>query len=419
MADVVRETSIRRRKPTEDDKPPSSDQPATDEEDISELPYAEHKTRFVAYLCWLTFGWFGLHHWYLGRDDQALLWSTTLGGYLVGWLRDLWRMGDYVAQANFETSFIRIEKIKREATKTPPWLMNSAVIPAICLFAPYFRFILCHTISLYEEDRVEYIQVYLILLGSLGTAYTVYCIGNMPFGNSGSFLNAFIGAFVGEAIEAYFHNAQEASDDDDEDGPKGILHKGFFGVCLSTMVFLYFLKYRTLSAQKKLRKSRNRRGSCKSFVKLQTKVFIFWAIVAVAMHQNFEFEDNNNPGESIRMKDCLKNIYNSPIWAQLGTELYQLYEKYQENPEAFWSSVSDAFDVDGVKKAYRDLELEQDASQEEIKKAARKFQKIYHPDRCKLPADECTEKFQGVQRAYEVLSDRVKNKPSKGRRRQN
>jgi TM2 domain-containing membrane protein YozV len=35
---------------------------------------------FVAYILWLVGGFFGLHHFYLGRDLQAFLWWCLPGG---------------------------------------------------------------------------------------------------------------------------------------------------------------------------------------------------------------------------------------------------------------------------------------------------------------------------------------------------
>ena len=42
----------------------------------------------MTYLLWLTGGWLGLHHFYLGRDKHALVWYCLPGGYFgFGWFR--------------------------------------------------------------------------------------------------------------------------------------------------------------------------------------------------------------------------------------------------------------------------------------------------------------------------------------------
>lgn len=65
------------------------------------------KSTFLAYLLWLFGGVFGLHHFYLGRDIQAFLWWCTLGGYFgFGWLRDMFYIPSYVANANQDPEFV-------------------------------------------------------------------------------------------------------------------------------------------------------------------------------------------------------------------------------------------------------------------------------------------------------------------------
>lgn len=56
----------------------------------------------TVYLYWLFFGWFGLHHFYLRRDRHAFVWFWTCGGFVFGWLFELWRIPDYVRTANVE-----------------------------------------------------------------------------------------------------------------------------------------------------------------------------------------------------------------------------------------------------------------------------------------------------------------------------
>jgi len=61
-----------------------------------------------------------------------------------------------------------------------------------------------------------------------------------------------------------------------------------------------------------------------------------------------------------------------------------------------------------AKEYYELLEVSEDASQEQIKKAYRKKAKKYHPDSNSEEADE--EKFKKINKAYDVLSDEEKRK---------
>lgn len=66
------------------------------------------KSVFLTYLLWLLGGFFGLHHFYLGRDMQGFLWWCTLGGYMgCGWLRDIFHIREYVADANRDQEYMK------------------------------------------------------------------------------------------------------------------------------------------------------------------------------------------------------------------------------------------------------------------------------------------------------------------------
>lgn len=82
------------------------------------------KSTLRAYLLWLFGGLFGAHHVYLGRDDQAFVYISTFGGYVgVGWLRDIYRIPAYVADANddpwFVADFKRKVRANRKVNKYP------------------------------------------------------------------------------------------------------------------------------------------------------------------------------------------------------------------------------------------------------------------------------------------------------------
>lgn len=68
----------------------------------------KNKSKALAYLLWLVGGVCGLHHFYLGRDLQGVLWWCTFGGYFgFGWLRDVFYIGEYVADANRDEKYMK------------------------------------------------------------------------------------------------------------------------------------------------------------------------------------------------------------------------------------------------------------------------------------------------------------------------
>jgi DnaJ family protein C protein 22 len=51
------------------------------------------KSIILTYIFWAFGGWFGLHHFYLGRDKQAFVWWSLVAGYGgLGWVVDLFRI---------------------------------------------------------------------------------------------------------------------------------------------------------------------------------------------------------------------------------------------------------------------------------------------------------------------------------------
>lgn len=76
------------------------------------------KNIYVTYFLWLFFGIFGGHHFYLERDVQAFLWWCTLGGFGCGWIRDLFCIPRYVAEANNDPEYLKeiIKVIKSNRT---------------------------------------------------------------------------------------------------------------------------------------------------------------------------------------------------------------------------------------------------------------------------------------------------------------
>ena len=78
----------------------------------------KRKSIFWAYLLWLFGGLFGAHHVYLDKDDQAFVYISTFGGYIgFGWLRDIYRIPAYVADANDDPAFIEDFKRKVRANR--------------------------------------------------------------------------------------------------------------------------------------------------------------------------------------------------------------------------------------------------------------------------------------------------------------
>ncbi len=145
------------------------------------------KSLLVAYSLWLFGGWWGAHHLYLGRDEQAILCHThththrkndarhinraeiesahcawqliqslsssapsalplsscaallcvcvclhadvcTCGGFLLGWLRDVWRIPSYIGEANASEEIVETLRLQRRLSpRYPPFSLLAFV----------------------------------------------------------------------------------------------------------------------------------------------------------------------------------------------------------------------------------------------------------------------------------------------------
>lgn len=75
----------------------------------------------IAYVLWLIGGWWGLHHFYLRRDKHAFVWWVTSGGFGSGWIRDLWRLPEYVNVVNKNPVYLAALDEKARRYPSPPF----------------------------------------------------------------------------------------------------------------------------------------------------------------------------------------------------------------------------------------------------------------------------------------------------------
>lgn len=87
------------------------------------------KSVLVTYVLWAVGGPLGLHHLYLERDSHALLWMLTLGGFGVGWAREIIRIPAYVHEANKDAEKIR----RKHSIRGPPPTGPFRFIGQVCV----------------------------------------------------------------------------------------------------------------------------------------------------------------------------------------------------------------------------------------------------------------------------------------------
>ena len=131
------------------------------------------KSVITAYILWLVGGLFGLHHVYLERDKQAFISFSTLGGFLIGLLNDLYRMPDYVREANQDVEFMKqFDKIKSQL-KVPAFF-TSKTLKCVCV-GSFFSYVTAYSISP-ESDHI-FIYYSMQLVVPFVVAFVVYLAG--------------------------------------------------------------------------------------------------------------------------------------------------------------------------------------------------------------------------------------------------
>lgn len=90
-----------------------------DEKVYPQIQVTSKKSLRTARILWLLGGVFGLHHYYLRRTEQAIVWFCTFGGFFAtGWIFDYGKLPSYVMEANEDPKFV---KKFRDRLKSQPF----------------------------------------------------------------------------------------------------------------------------------------------------------------------------------------------------------------------------------------------------------------------------------------------------------
>ena len=112
---------------------------------------SKYKSLKTAYFLWFVGGLFGWHHFYLERDIQGFLWLCFSGGFFgLGWLRDFWRIPDYVDEVNDEPHV----HVKTQLTNKPVFSLNRFL--AQNLVGNSFAYLVIASVPIAELDIYGY-----------------------------------------------------------------------------------------------------------------------------------------------------------------------------------------------------------------------------------------------------------------------
>ncbi|XP_022903352.1 dnaJ homolog subfamily C member 22 [Onthophagus taurus] len=338
-----------------------------------------NKSVFLAYLCWVFGGIFGLHLFYLRRDAQAFLTWSTLGGYGLGWLADITKIPRYVKEVNQDPALMKEMMRKIRENKKPPFSI-SRFMSSLMISYLWGQLVM---IAIPEDDFGGYNWQYLHWFIPLGASLGVWIVGNIGR-EKGSPWYAIGGAYVGYLVRYIYFDES---------------------VWFSSMIVTSALAFDTFS--KEWRKDPPKR---KSFFKrvfvLTTCGILYLSLWSCYFYFNGKITDSN--GDTVPVHEAFHHFFTSPWWTDLKQSLHDIYIYAQHHGwYEIYKQIIDLSDVNGEQNAYKVLGLGPTASQSEITAKWRALSREFHPDKIKDPAKqrEAQEKFMEIQQAYEILSN--------------
>ncbi|KAG8201351.1 hypothetical protein JTE90_016828 [Oedothorax gibbosus] len=334
------------------------------------------KSLLVTYLLWLFGGVFGLHHFYLNRDFHALTWWMFLGGYFgIGLIRDLWRIPEYVKDANQDIFYMQELKEKMRKHEKPP--ISSVRYFGMVTVADAFATLIINAIPTDFISGSAYTLLHIILMPgavSLGIAL----IGNIGR-HEGKLSDAAFGAYLMAPIYLIF------------DAPQ------FLTVFYSSYSFNRKRKWRLAPRPQKPLASR--------LAFLFCCALIFFSLWGSWFYFNCTVESSDGQ-KPVKCRDAAKHFFTSPIWNEFLNVIKEVWRVVlkQDFQEA-WKQFMWALDPIGETNALRVLGLTAGSTQQQISARYRKLSREWHPDKHKPEKKNmAADKFIEIQQAYEILS---------------
>lgn len=363
---------------------------------------ANQKSLFWTYVFWLFGGFLGLHHFYLGRDRHAFAVWISFGGYFgVGLFREMWRIPEYVADANEDPQYMAklVEKMRRQSKPSFGIIRYFGAIVVADILGYLVMGAIPHELidSLGASENL-YSSILNAVLVPFGCAigeqckshlppnnhFCVYLLGVHLVGNigrhSGSFKYPLVAAYLTSPFYLFQYNV----------------------VFLTSVVSLIaFVKYSL-----KWRRTYSKVSRCKRYTTIAFITLLYCSLWVSWFYFNCSVTDKNE--ENIKCRDALTNFFNSPAWLEFRSVMSRLVDFIrQQGIFGLWREIVEALDPQGENNALKLLELtEEEATQEAITLRYRKLARQWHPDKHQNADDKkvAEEKFMAIQQAYDLLS---------------
>lgn len=360
------------------------------------------KYNVVAHLLWLVGGPLGAHHFYLGRDNQGLLWLTSFGGMFgFGWVRDFTRLRAYVKEANGSPEFLaNFGSLMKKRRRPSVWTNLFRVMGQVA-FGWFYRGLILYALP-EEYGENSYL---VLLLAPLGSAFGTYMTSNIGIIKC-DWRYSLAGAYIGELLFGHHHWLL------DETSPS-------LAVSVSMLFSTFAWEYDKRPRGVRVRGC-CRRGACCRRAALWTLVLVVYGgLLASALYFNATI--TTPEGESVKVREAVNNFFKSPTWGRLKKSFWLFWQEiWAEFREKGWEAALDRLlilaDVQGEERARRVLGVPANATLQEVKSRYRSLSKEWHPDKHQADSPEeknrAQMKFMEIKEAHEILTQIYKRRES-------
>ncbi|XP_032527622.1 dnaJ homolog subfamily C member 22 [Danaus plexippus] len=347
------------------------------------------KSVIVAYIFWLFGGIFGVHHFYLRRDKHAFVWWSTLGGFGIGWLGEIFRIPRYVRDANEDPQHIQALVKRMKHNKKPPFSMNR--FTGMLMVSYSWGQMMMLAVPPEEIWGINF--RYLNFLVPFVVALGVWTVGNIGR-ECGSFLWPVLGAYVAYPLRYYIYD------------------ESFW---FTIMVLVSALAFDTFSKQWR-RTPYKRTHFVKRIIVLGVCASLYLSLWVGYLYFHGTITDSD--GDEVPVYEALHHFFTSPWWLDVKQCIVDTYQFAQHHGwYEVWKQIIDLSDPKGEQNAYKVLGLGPDASQQEITTKWRQLSRENHPDKAKPELKkEAQERFMDIQKAYELLSSRKHRRHRRNKR---
>lgn len=374
------------------------------------------KYNLLAYLLWLVLGPMGIHHFYLGRDHQGVLWLTSFGGLFgVGWVRDFTRIPAYVKEANCEPDFmLDLGRLIRRR-KRPSICANLSRVVGQVAFGWFYRLLVLWAVPEEYADN----SAVVLLVAPLGSAFGTYMVSNAGVVRC-HWRYSVLGAYLGELLFGHTHLLLDAA------VPSLAVS---VGMLFSTFGWEFDRRPRTGQGTVVFSGGGGRGGclrccrhTCCKRAGIWTFIFtIYCLLLFSAVYFNASIPTAE--GESVKVREAVNNFFKSAYWSRLKTSFWlfaeELWDEYKSNGwEGAWDKMRVMADLQGEERARVILGVKANATLSEVKSRYHQLAKDWHPDRHQGASTEMKErvqnKFLEIKEAYEILQKIYKQRESRG-----